>query len=235
MAKRIPWARRCAACRHRGVACATSVDDRVGACAASDGAEFERRAKILVACEESQAVTIELRAQGHEAYSCDIVPCSGGHPAWHLQQDVIPLLGDKWDAIIAFPPCTHLASSGARWFAGKRADGRQRQAIDFFMQIANADCPRIAIENPVGIMSTEWRKPDQIIQPWQFGHGETKATCLWLKGLPLLVPTDIVEGREQRVFRMPPSPDRARLRSVTYPGIASAMAKQWAAAGWELT
>ena len=184
--------------------------------------------KILVACEESQAVTIELRRLGHEAYSCDIIPCSGGHPEWHIQQDVIPLLTQKWDMILAFPPCTHLAVSGAKWFAAKRADGRQQNAIDFFMQFANSDCPRIAIENPVGIMSTVWRKPDQIIQPWQFGHGETKKTCLWLKGLPPLIPTEIVEGREQRIWKMPPSEDRAKNRAKTFPGIARAMAEQWA-------
>lgn len=184
--------------------------------------------KILVACEESQAVTIELRRLGHEAYSCDIIPCSGGHPEWHIQQDVIPLLTQKWDMILAFPPCTHLAVSGAKWFAAKRADGRQQNAIDFFMQFANSDCPRIAIENPVGIMSTVWRKPDQIIQPWQFGHGETKKTCLWLKGLPPLVPTNIVDGREQRIWKMPPSEDRAKNRAKTFPGIAKAMAEQWA-------
>lgn len=184
--------------------------------------------KILVACEESQAVTIELRSLGHEAYSCDIEPCSGGHPEWHLQQDVIPLLTQKWDMILAFPPCTHLAASGARWFATKRADGRQQAAIDFFMRFANADCPKIAIENPVGIMSTVWKKPDQIIQPWQFGHGETKRTCLWLKGLPPLVPTNIVDGREQRIWKMPPSEDRAKNRAKTFPGIARAMAEQWA-------
>lgn len=184
--------------------------------------------KILVACEESQAVTKELRRLGHEAYSCDIIECSGGHPEWHLQQDVIPLLKEPWDMIIAFPPCTDLAVSGARHFAAKRADGRQQRSIEFFMQFANADCPRTAIENPVGIMSSHWRKPDQIIQPWQFGHGETKATCLWLKGLPLLEPTQVVEGREQRVWRMPPSPERAKLRSKTFPGIARAMAEQWA-------
>ena len=184
--------------------------------------------KILVACEESQAVTIELRRIGHEAYSCDIIPCSGGHPEWHIQQDVIPLLTQKWDMILAFPPCTHLAVSGAKWFAAKRADGRQQNAIDFFMQFANSDCPRIAIENPVGIMSTVWRKPDQIIQPWQFGHGETKKTCLWLKGLPPLIPTEIVEGREQRIWKMPPSEDRAKNRAKTFPGVAKAMAEQWA-------
>ena len=183
--------------------------------------------RVLIACEESQAVTIELRRIGHEAYSCDIIPCSGGHPEWHIQQDVIPLLTQKWDMILAFPPCTHLAVSGAKWFAAKRADGRQQNAIDFFMQFANSDCPRIAIENPVGIMSTVWRKPDQIIQPWQFGHGETKRTCLWLKGLPPLVPTNIVDGREQRIWKMPPSEDRAKNRAKTFPGIARAMAEQW--------
>ena len=184
--------------------------------------------KILCACEESQAVTIELRRLGHEAYSCDIQTCSGGHPEWHLQQDVIPLLQEHWDMIIAFPPCTHLASSGARWFPEKRADGRQQQAIDFFMLFAYTNCRHIAIENPVGIMSTLYRKPDQIIQPWQFGHGETKATCLWLKGLPLLQPTNIVDGRTPRIHHMPPSPERARLRAKTFPGIARAMAEQWA-------
>lgn len=137
--------------------------------------------KILVACEESQAVTKEFRRLGHEAYSCDIVPCSGGHPEWHLQQDVLPLLKEKWDMIIAFPPCTDLAVSGAAWFEQKRRDGRQQKSIDFFMHFANADCPKIAIENPIGIMSTKWRKPDQIVQPWMFGHPESKATCFWLK------------------------------------------------------
>ena len=184
--------------------------------------------KILVACEESQAVTIEMRRLGHEAYSCDIEPCSGGHPEWHLQVDALELLKMKWDMILAFPPCTHLAVSGARYFEQKRKDGRQQAAIDFFMQFANADCSKIAIENPVGIMSTVWKKPDQIIQPWQFGHGETKKTCLWLKGLPPLIPTEIVEGREQRIWKMPPSEDRAKNRAKTFPGIARAMAEQWA-------
>ena len=185
--------------------------------------------RVLVACEESQAVTIELRRLGHEAYSCDIQECSGGHPEWHLHQDVTPLLCEKWDMIIAFPPCTDLAVSGARWFPEKRADGRQQRSIAFFMQFVNTDCPKIAIENPIGIMSSEYRKPDQIIQPWQFGHGETKATCLWLKGLPKLKPTKIVEGvLENRIWRMPPGPDRAKLRSKTFPGIARAMAEQWA-------
>jgi len=183
--------------------------------------------KILVACEESQVVTIELRKLGHEAYSCDILPCSGGFPEWHLQQDVLPLLNENWDLIIAFPPCTHLAVSGSAWFEQKRQDGRQQQAIDFFLKIANSKCKKIAIENPVGIMSTLYRKPDQIIQPWQFGHGETKATCLWIKGLPLLKPSEIVSGRDQRIWRMAPGPDRSKLRSKTYPGIAKAMAAQW--------
>lgn len=189
---------------------------------------LQRMSKVLVACEESQAVTIELRKLGISAWSCDLEPCSGGHPEWHLETNVLPLLRSRrWDMIIAFPPCTHLAVSGARWFKEKQADGRQQAAIDFFMYIANADCERIAIENPVCIMSTKWRKPDQIIQPWQFGHGETKTTCLWLKNLPHLVPTNIVEGREQKVWKMPPSKDRAKLRSKTYSGIAKAMAQQW--------
>ena len=183
--------------------------------------------RVLVACEESQEVCKAFRALGHEAYSCDIEPCSGGHPEWHLQCDALELLKMQWDMILAFPPCTDLAVSGAKWFAEKRADGRQQKSIEFFMRFANASCPRIAIENPVGIMSTVWRKPDQIIQPWMFGHGEIKATCLWLKGLPLLTPSNIVTGREQRVWRMPPGPDRARLRSKTYTGVAQAMAEQW--------
>lgn len=156
--------------------------------------------KILVACEESQRVCIEFRKLNHEAYSCDIEDCSGGHPEWHIKQDAIPLLNEcctfetcdgkkhnitgNWDMIIAFPPCTHLAVSGARYFKEKQKDGRQQQAINFFMKFVNANCDKIAIENPVGIMSTHYRKPDQIIQPYQFGHGETKKTCLWLKGLP---------------------------------------------------
>lgn len=182
---------------------------------------------VLVACEESQAVTIELRKLKIEAYSCDILPCSGGHPEWHRQQDVIPLLEQNWDMILVFPPCTHLASSGARWFAQKQKDGRQQQGIDFFMKFVTCKCKQIMIENPIGIMSTRYRKPDQIIQPWQFGHGETKATCLWLKGLPPLKPTKIVSGRVPKIHRMSPSQDRSILRSKTYLGIAKAMAKQW--------
>ena len=198
---------------------------------------------ILVACEESQAVTKELRARGHNAFSCDLMDCSGGFPGWHIKADVSPLLNGncsfitqdgichsiekKWAMIIAFPPCTDLAVSGARYFKEKQKDGRQQKSIDFFMLFTEVDCPRVAIENPIGIMSTRWKKPTQIIQPWMFGHGETKATCLWLKGLPPLQPTEIVEGREQRVWKMPPSKERAKLRSKTYPGIAKAMAEQW--------
>ena len=183
---------------------------------------------ILVACEESQAVTKEFRKLAHKAFSCDIQPTSGEHPDWHIQGDVLEELDNpKWDLILAFPPCTHLAVSGARWFAEKRKDGRQQAGIDFFMKFANCECERVAIENPISIMSTVWRKPDQIIQPWQFGHGEVKATCLWLKNLPLLEPTEIVEGREQRIWRMGPSPERSKLRSKTFSGIAKAMADQW--------
>ena len=197
--------------------------------------------KVLVACEESQAVTIELRKLGHEAYSCDIDECSGGHPEWHLQEDVIPLLEKEWDMIIAFPPCTHLAVSGARHFEQKRKDGRQQEGIDFFMQFANAKCERIAIENPVGIMSTQWRKPDQIIQPFHFGDPFKKTTCLWLKGVDKLIPTDIVEVEDfieyhcknGKIARFSnwynqTGKDRQKNRSKTFPGIAKAMAMQWA-------
>ena len=184
--------------------------------------------KILVACEESQAVTKAFRKKGHEAYSCDIMATSGLHPEWHIHNDVAAaLFFQKWDMVIAFPPCTDLCVSGARWFKEKRKNGVQQKAIDFFMMFSNYPCDKIAIENPIGIMSTRYRKPDQIIQPWQFGHGETKATCLWLKGLPKLKPTDIVEGRKQKIWKMPPSSDRSKLRSKTYSGIAKAMAEQW--------
>lgn len=191
--------------------------------------------KVLVACEESQEVCKAFRELGHEAYSCDIEPCSGGHPEWHLQCDALEMLKLQWDMIIAHPPCTHLSSSGARWFPEKRADGRQQQSIDFFMSFTQADCPHIAVENPVGIMSTQYRKPDQIIQPWMFGHPEKKATCLWLKGLPKLEPTNDVsaymrtlpKSRQERLHYLPPGPDRARIRSRTFPGIAKAMAEQW--------
>ena len=203
--------------------------------------------KVLVACEESQAVCKEFRKLGHEAYSCDIVPCSGGHPEWHLQQDVLPLLKEKWDMIIAFHPCTDLTVTGNRWFNidryGEKAIQRhkdRKDAIDFFMDFANADCEKIAIENPVGIMSSEWRKPNQIINPWQFGDAFEKKTCLWLKGLPELKPTNIVEIPPRKRFdsgkSMPswyaeawhlPKEERAKLRSKTFPGIARAMAEQW--------
>jgi len=193
--------------------------------------------KILVACEESQAVTKAFRARGHEAWSCDVLPCSGGHPEWHLQQDVLPLLQEQWDMIIAFPPCTDLSVSGAKWFAAKRADGRQQASIDFFMRFATADCPCIAIENPIGVMSGYWRKPDQIVQPYWFGEPHTKSTCLWLEGLPKLVPTDMLPPGPRHVtksgkslpewYNLPPSEDRARLRSKTFDGIARAMADQW--------
>ena len=191
--------------------------------------------KILIACEESQTVCKAFRAKGHEAYSCDILPCSGGNPEWHLQQDIIPLLEQEWDMIIAFPPCTHLAVSGAAHFAKKRADGRQQEGIDFFMIFANAKCDKIAVENPIGIMSSVWRKPNQIVQPWMFGHPESKATCLWLKNLPNLQPTDNVKelfdtlpkNKQQRLHYLPPSKERAALRSKTFIGIAKAMASQW--------
>lgn len=182
--------------------------------------------KVLIACEESQAVCIEFRRLGVEAFSCDLMDCSGGYPQWHIKGDVLSVLNDGWDMVIAFPPCTDLAVSGARWFKEKREDGRQQRAIEFFMQFANYN-GRIAIENPISIMSTVWRKPDQIIHPWMFGHGEVKSTCLWLKGLPLLKSTNIVSGREERIWRMAPSEDRAKLRSKTCPGIAAAMANQW--------
>lgn len=191
--------------------------------------------RILVACEESQAVTIELRKLGHEAYSCDVLPCSGGHPEWHLQQDVIPLLSEKWDMIIAFPPCTHLCSSGQHWFSrGFKDPALRDDGAEFFMRFVDADCERVAIENPVGVMSTRYRKPDQIINPWQFGDPEQKRTCLWLKGLPLLRETDNVyeymmtlpPQKRERIWRL--GSGHSKERSKTYPGIAKAMAEQWA-------
>ena len=182
--------------------------------------------RVLVACEESQIVTMAFRARGFEAFSCDVIEQSGGHPEWHIKDDVLKHLNDGWDIVIAFPPCTDLAVSGARWFKEKQADGRQQKSIEFFQQFTRLSIAT-AIENPIGIMSRLYRKPDQIIQPWMFGHGETKATCLWLFGLPKLVPTNIVAGREQRVWKMPPSVNRATLRSKTFPGIATQMAEQW--------
>ena len=236
--------------------------------------------KVLVACEESQRVCTAFREKGHEAYSCDIQPCSGGHPEWHIMQDVIPLIdgrcrfktmdgiehsiGGKWDMIIAFPPCTHLAVSGAAWFEKKRNDGRQKEAIEFFCQLLNADCDSICIENPVGIISGKYIpkwfpglaekynlpiKPTQIIQPYEYGHAAKKTTCLWLKGLPNLVPTNIVDcgdfyiSPDGRKYSVGASADMARdengkilswndprtalIRSKTYTGIAKAMAEQW--------
>lgn len=185
--------------------------------------------KILVACEYSGAVRDAFIRGGHDAMSCDLLPTDAPGP--HYQGDVRDVLHYPWDLMIAHPPCTHLSVSGARHFEAKRADGRQQAAAAFFMMLARAPIPRIAIENPVCVMSSIWRKPDQVIQPWQFGHGETKATCLWLKNLPLLRPTNVVEGREPRIHHMPPSPDRWKLRSVTYSGIAQAMADQWGIAG----
>ena len=231
--------------------------------------------KVLVACEESQAVTIELRKLGHEAYSCDIIECSGGHPEWHIMDDVLPLLNgnclfetsdkkshymkNKWDMIIAFPPCTDLAVSGAAWFEQKRNDGRQRKSIEFFMRFITADCSKIAVENPVGIISGDYIgkhfddlqhkygfpiKPTQTIQPWQFGTEAQKKTCLWLKGLPELIPTEIVGKGEMKAnnrkdgsveYRakwfedarhLSPS-ERSKARSKTFSGIAKAMASQW--------
>lgn len=234
--------------------------------------------KILVACEESQAVTKELRRLGHEAFSCDIIDQSGGHPEWHIMQDVLPLLNGncvftttdgrthavagKWDMLIAFPPCTDLSSSGARHFEKKRADGRQKKSIEFFGRILTADCDRIAIENPVGIISGDYipihfpdlaekygfpLKPTQIIHPWMFGDNFAKSTCLWEKGVPPLIPlvteqpplewfewTDSKTGRKKRqplwyaeAFKLPPA-ERAKVRSKTFPGIAKAIAEQFA-------
>ena len=210
--------------------------------------------KVLVACEESQRVCIEFRRLGHEAYSCDILPCSGGHPEWHIQDDVTRYL-QGWDMIIAFPPCTHLAVSGARHFEKKRYDGRQKEAIEFFSLFLHLGCPRVAVENPVNIISgsyvQKWfpdlaekydlpRKPTQFIQPYYFGDPFEKKTCLWLKGLPELKATDIVEVPERVVFKsgkshpkwyadswkLPPK-ERSEMRSKTFPGVAKAMAEQW--------
>lgn len=217
---------------------------------------------VLIACEESQRVCKAFRARGHRAFSCDIIECSGGHPEWHIQDDVIPLLNgrceftlqnrqtdrqtDRWDLIIAHPPCTDLCVSGARWFAEKQKDLRQQKAVAFFMHFVLANCDRICIENPIGIMSNVYQKPSQIIQPWWFGDNYSKSTCLWLKGLEPLKPetteqpeiefvewTDAKTGKKKRqdkfsadALKLPPE-ERARLRSQTFPGIARAMAEQW--------
>jgi len=204
--------------------------------------------RILVACEESQAVTKAFRKLGFEAYSCDLLPCSGNNPDWHFQEDMFEVIKrePKFDLMIAFPPCTDLAVSGARHFERKIADGSQQKSIEFFMNVINADIERIVVENPIGIMSGKYRKPDQIVQPWQFGDKAQKSTCLWLKNVPKLLPTDIVEKGEFFEFiskkgekkRMPmwyyqalqdaKTPEERRtLRSKTFQGIADAMAKQW--------
>lgn len=204
--------------------------------------------RILIACEESQAVTKAFRKLGYDAFSCDLLPCSGGHPEWHFQEDIFEVIKrePKFDLMIAFPPCTDLAVSGARHFERKISDGSQQKSIQFFMDIINADVDKIAVENPIGIMSGKYRKPDQIIQPWMFGDKAQKSTCIWLKNLPKLQPTDIVEKGEFFEFtskkgekkRMPmwyykalqeaKTPEQRRtLRSKTFQGIADAMAKQW--------
>lgn len=183
--------------------------------------------KVLIACEFSGTVRDAFIAKGHEAISCDLLPTETDGP--HYQGDLFNIIDYPFDLAIFHPPCTHLAVSGAKHFEAKRMDGRQQVGMALIMQIVRRaeHIPHWAIENPVSIISSLWRKPDQIIQPWQFGHGETKATCLWLKNLPPLKPTDIVEGRENRIFRMPPSEDRWKLRSQTFQGIADAMADQW--------
>ena len=213
--------------------------------------------KVLIACEESQAVCIEFRKRGHEAYSCDILPCSGGHPEWHIQGDVLEQLDKGWDMMIAFPPCTHLSVAGARHFKQKRLDGRQQEGIDFFMEMVNAPIPMIAIENPIGIMSRIYNKPNQIIHPYYFGDNQSKSTCLWLKNLPLLYHNSDVNlfdeiithntnvewhewvdkktGKKRRYSKFLADAwlknnDKSKvstIRSKTFPGIAKAMAEQW--------
>lgn len=184
--------------------------------------------RVLVACEYSATVRDAFRARGFDAWSCDLLPTEGD-PRWHIQGDALAAIYERgpWDLLAAHPPCTHLAVSGARWFKDKQVE--QAEALLFVAELLNAPIPHIALENPVSIISSRIRKPDQTIQPWQYGHGETKATCLWLKNLPKLKPTDVVEGREARVHRMPPGPDRWKERSRTFPGIAAAMADQWGA------
>lgn len=239
------------------------MDDTISRKAAIDAYVPKNNMNVLIACEESQRVCMAFRERGHRAYSCDILECSGGHPEWHINEDVLPLLDGnctfktadgythvqdgKWDMIIGFPPCTYLTVTGNRWFDvekfGAKALAREEkrnEAKEFFMKFANADCNRIAIENPIGVMSTRWRKPNQIIHPYMFGDPARKATCLWLKGLPNLKPTDIVEpviiqykngnGTDNPwhmdTMGLPPA-ERARARSKTFPGIAKAMAEQW--------
>lgn len=182
--------------------------------------------KVLVACEYSGRVRNAFRSLGHEAWSCDLLD-SEDESTHHIKGDCLEVIRDGWDLMVAHPPCTHLAVSGSRWFPEKVASGEQKEAIEFFLALARSPISRIAIENPICIMSSVWRQPDQVVQPWQFGHGETKATCFWLKGLPPLVPTKIVQGREPRVHHMPPGSNRWKERSRTYEGIAEAMASQW--------
>ncbi len=182
--------------------------------------------RILIACEFSGIVRDAFAARGHDAWSCDVLPSE--RPGQHIQSDVRAVLGQAWDMMIAHPPCTHLAVSGARWFKEKQDE--QAAALQFVRDLMAAPVPRIALENPVSIISSRIRRPDQVIQPWQHGHGETKATCLWLKGLPPLMPSNVVSGREPKVHHCPPGPDRWKIRSRTYPGIAEAMAEQWGAA-----
>lgn len=180
--------------------------------------------RVLVACEFSGTVRDAFRGHGCDAWSCDVLPSEVSGP--HYQCDVMKVIDQDWDLMVAHPPCTHLAVSGARWFQAKRP--QQIDALNFVRSLLKAQIQRIALENPVSIISSAIRRPDQCVQPWQFGHGETKKTCLWLQGLPALVPTNIVEGREQRIWKLPPGPDRWKERSRTFPGIAEAMAAQWA-------
>lgn len=211
---------------------------------------------IIVGCEESQAVCIELRKLGHNAFSCDLQECSGGHPEWHIQDDIFNVINGgaftvakgysfqdeviiyKWDIGIFFPDCTYITISANKWYkdqpprksgtlVGAERRAARVKAIDFALRLFNCGIEKVAMENPIGVLSTEFRKPDQVLQPWMFGHGETKATCIWLKGLPKLKPTNIVAGREQRLHKLSKTKDRAKLRSKTYPGIAAAMAMQW--------
>lgn len=186
--------------------------------------------KVLIGCEKSQEVCKAFRKLGHEAYSCDIQECSGGHPEWHIQDDVLNLLNDGWDLFIGHPTCTRLYNSGVMWLKKRNLWHHMKRDALFFKKLLDADIKYIAIENPIPhkyAIKIIGRKYDQLIQPWMFGHGETKATCFWLKNLPELIPTNIVEGREQRLHRLPPSKDRAEIRSKTFPGIAKAMAEQW--------
>lgn len=181
--------------------------------------------RVLVACEYSGTVRDAFTKRGHYAMSCDLLPCESTKFGDHYQGNVLDILDNGWDLMIAHPPCTHLAVSGARWFKDKQKE--QTEALEFVRILLGANIEKIALENPISIISSKIRKPDQIIQPWQFGHGETKATCLWLKNLPKLEPTNIVEGREPKVHMMPPGPNRWKERSRTYQGIADAMAEQW--------